>query len=422
MQQLIFYLLKMTGCSLVLLCYYFIALRNKSFHQYNRFYLLAAVLISLLFPLIKIHFPTTGFSGTGAAALYIQTLDAITISENTTGGGLSFLSGFPVLLITVYLSVSVTLLIKLTDSFIGIRRLSASLPSEQLNGVTIYYSTDKNTPFSFMKKIFWNSETPLGSPEGKKIFRHEMFHVRQLHSLDNMFMQIVLCFAWFNPFFHIIKRELSAIHEFLADEFATEEADKYDYAEYLVTHAGTEIQINPLGHYFYCSPLKRRIDMILLSSKNHRFSYARKLFALPLIVFIFCCLAMRPKQSVMAAGIPGKTSADTTVPVLHPDKDATFPGGAEGWIQYLTKTLRYPRQAMEVEAQGTIVVEFVVEQDGSLRDIHAISGPRKGGLREEAVRIFKESEKWIPAEKDGQPVATIKKQPIVFKLGKKKIG
>ena len=51
-----YYLLKVMLCSGILYSYYLIALRNKRFHQYNRWYLLYAVFISFIIPVLKIEF------------------------------------------------------------------------------------------------------------------------------------------------------------------------------------------------------------------------------------------------------------------------------------------------------------------------------------------------------------------------------
>ena len=72
-----------------------------------------------------------------------------------------------------------------------------------------------------MNHIFWNSKLPIDSQIGQQVFRHEWLHASQRHTLDLVFMKIVLAIAWINPFFYILRNELLAVHEFSADEFAT---------------------------------------------------------------------------------------------------------------------------------------------------------------------------------------------------------
>ncbi len=60
----------------------------------------------------------------------------------------------------------------------------------------------------------------LNSPAGKQILRHELFHVKQKHSLDILLLEIFSILLWFNPFCHFIRQELKAIHEYSADAYA----------------------------------------------------------------------------------------------------------------------------------------------------------------------------------------------------------
>ena len=96
--------------------------------------------------------------------------------------------------------------------------------------------------------------------------------------------------------------------------------------------------------------------------------------------------------------------------------ESDFPGGTAAWLRYLNKNLRYPDDAVNNEIQGTVVVQFIVDKEGNVSDVNAISGPENGGLREEAVRVIKKSGKWTPAVQNGRQVKSYKKQPIVFRL------
>jgi len=96
--------------------------------------------------------------------------------------------------------------------------------------------------------------------------------------------------------------------------------------------------------------------------------------------------------------------------------ESMYPGGAAAWLRYLNKNFRYPEDAITNEIQGTVVVQFIVDRDGNVSDVEAVSGPESGGLREEAIRVIRQSGKWIPAIQNGRQVKSYKKQPVVFKL------
>ena len=113
---------------------------------------------------------------------------------------------------------------------------------------------------------------------------------------------------------------------------------------------------------------------------------------------------------------PKKDEEDYDKTFTKVEIESEFPGGAAAWLRYLNKNLRYPDDAVNNEIQGTVVVQFIVDKEGNVSDVTAISGPDNGGLRDEAVRVIKKSGKWTPAAQNGRQVKSYKKQPIVFRL------
>jgi protein TonB len=97
--------------------------------------------------------------------------------------------------------------------------------------------------------------------------------------------------------------------------------------------------------------------------------------------------------------------------------ESTYPGGVPAWARFLNKNFRYPDAAVSDGVTGTILVRFIVDKDGNVSDVEAVSGPDKDGLREEAVRVIKKSGKWVPAVQNGRNVKSYKRQPVTFVLG-----
>ncbi|HJU46037.1 MAG TPA: TonB family protein [Chitinophagaceae bacterium] len=97
--------------------------------------------------------------------------------------------------------------------------------------------------------------------------------------------------------------------------------------------------------------------------------------------------------------------------------ESEYPGDARGWLNFLNRNFRYPPEAVDKGIQGTVVVQFIVDKQGEISDVKAISGPEIGGLRQEAVRVISKSGKWIPAVSHGRKVKSYKRQPISFRLG-----
>jgi protein TonB len=111
---------------------------------------------------------------------------------------------------------------------------------------------------------------------------------------------------------------------------------------------------------------------------------------------------------------PKKEEEDWDKTFTKVEIESTYPGGAAAWQRYLNRNLRYPQDAIDNEIQGAVVVQFIVDKEGTVSEVEAISGPNE--LRDEAVRVIKKSGKWTPAVQNGRQVKSYKKQPIVFRL------
>ncbi|GAO41470.1 energy transducer TonB [Flavihumibacter petaseus] len=111
---------------------------------------------------------------------------------------------------------------------------------------------------------------------------------------------------------------------------------------------------------------------------------------------------------------PKKVEEDWDKTFTKVEIESEYPGGASAWQRYLNKSLRYPQEAIDQEIQGTVVVQFIVDKEGNVSDVEAVSGPKE--LHDEAVRVIKKSGKWTPAVQNGRQVKSYKKQPITFRL------
>jgi BlaR1 peptidase M56/Gram-negative bacterial TonB protein C-terminal len=296
MKSLLYYLLQVIVASGILYGYYHFALRNKKFHHYNRFYLLAATVISFTIPFLNI--PVYFSPSETDSSFVLQTLTVIssggevpkaTIAPEThinwfSWENLSFL---------FYILIASLVLIRIIFSLLKIRRIIKTNPVEQLDRIQFVNTSEPGTPFSFFRWLFWNKKIDLQSQKGEQIFRHELFHIKQKHSWDIMYLELLTVLLWINPFFHLIKKEVKAIHEFLADQFAVKENQHWEYAELLLMQVlNTKQQlVNPFFH----NQIKRRIAMIT-TSKNPSNQYLRKLMVFPVAAIVIGLFAFSYKE------------------------------------------------------------------------------------------------------------------------------
>ena len=94
---------------------------------------------------------------------------------------------------------------------------------------------------------------------------------------------------------------------------------------------------------------------------------------------------------------------------------ASFKGGMEAWYEYLRKNLNYPSQARRMGTEGTVLVRFVVNKDGSVQDVELLR-TIGGGCDEEALKVIQNSPAWNPGKMRGIPVRSRQVIPIKFKL------
>ena len=94
--------------------------------------------------------------------------------------------------------------------------------------------------------------------------------------------------------------------------------------------------------------------------------------------------------------------------------ESAYPGGPNAWKRFLVKTFRYPSEAEANFIEGTVLIRFVVDKEGNVSEIRALSGPEE--LRAEAIRVIGKSGKWTPAIHKNQQVNSYKYQQIIFKL------
>ena len=93
----------------------------------------------------------------------------------------------------------------------------------------------------------------------------------------------------------------------------------------------------------------------------------------------------------------------------------SFPGGQSALMQYLSSNIKYPVIAAENGVQGRVIVQFVVEKDGSITDVR-VAKSVDPSLDKEAARVVKSMPNWIPGKQNGSAVRVKYTVPVTFKL------
>ncbi len=313
MEALLLYFGKMILCSAVMFAYYLLFLKDKTFHHYNRFYLLSLVIISMILPLVKVSY----FTIETDKNLYLLLSQLNQNQLKTINYDITIYSVF----YTIIGVVSVALLIRLLVGILKIQTIKNQYPNETIEGIKFYQTNLNNAPFSFFRNLFWKQSIEVNSPVGQQILKHEMVHIEQKHSWDKLLIQTVKSVFWFNPVFYFINKEINLIHEYLADNKAVKKSDTKAFAQMLLeSHFSGSVL--PVTSPFLSSNLKKRLTMI--TKNKTKYSYARKLFALPILFFMVFAYMVNAKNKEIK-----KTNKAIEIAVTELKNDTIKPNASE---------------------------------------------------------------------------------------------
>jgi len=181
MNHYVIFFLKCVVSSGVLFGYYWFALRNKNFHQYNRFYLLVTLIISITLPFFDLNF----FSFQQQVATNVTTFSHEHISTNTKQLPTSF--NWLNILLGASISVTVIIFLMVLKKIIWIYQLKHRHRIIKMHGFDLIETNVKQAPFSFLNNLFWRSNISMHEKSGEKIFKHEITHIREKHTYDKLF-------------------------------------------------------------------------------------------------------------------------------------------------------------------------------------------------------------------------------------------
>ncbi|PMD98380.1 hypothetical protein BWI97_04260 [Siphonobacter sp. BAB-5405] len=398
--------------------FYCILLRRETFHQLNRSFLLAGTALAFFIPAIQSDWVRSWF-------VTQQVNESIYAYYNP---GVVFIrpdyldnheSVHPLawghVLAVVYMCGMLFLLGKFAFQLMRLSDL-----------IRYRYHRKANTAFAFFNHFFVGKNLP----NRQTIEAHERVHVRQLHSADVIFFELVAIINWFNPLVYLMKQDIRLLHEYLADEVASKcEPSRADYAMLLFSQQFGVNTTDLVHPFFNKSLLKPRISML---QKTPSSTAALGKYGLIFPVFgtmLFLSTAFseqvtaqsQPATPATSSQKPAKTSQPAPDPDVYTvvDKAAGFPGGQRAMYDFLAKTVKYPKPAARANVGGRVFTRFVVEKDGSLSNIEIAKG-LGFGCDEEALRVLNAMPKWEPGIVKGETVRSYYNLPIFFKMDKKK--
>lgn len=288
MSLLIQYLVKLSISLTVVWLFYQFILRRLTFYNSNRWYLLGYTLLSFFIPFIDI----TSIVGNnnGSEKNIIQLIPSVhqytaaleeashcpipiwsTSYDKWDWTAFALMIGAAILLLRFIIRYL---------SFLRIRN-RAKLISE--DGIKIYQVDDSIIPFSFGNAVFINSGLHT-EDELRDIVRHEFVHVRQNHTIDIIWAELLCIINWYNPFAWLLKRSIRQNLEFIADNNVVENGINKKEYQYLLLKVIGNNQYS-IATQFNFSSLKKRIAM-MNKTKSAKRQLGRFLFLFPVLAII----------------------------------------------------------------------------------------------------------------------------------------
>ena len=287
----------------VLLGFYHLVLEREKIHQFNRFYLLMSILISLAIPFI-----TFEIIKIVPVVQNIEPLNTVAISSfvpenemqerfSPTEEKINFI---PYILWSLYGIISFLLLLRFGKNIWKLILKSKSNPIVKYKNANLVLVEEKTLPHTFLNSIFINFEDYNNRNIEDELYTHELVHVTQKHTLDILFIEFLKAIFWFNPLFIFYKKAIQLNHEFLADEEIVKTYNNVPFYQNLLLQRSNENQTIYLASNLNYLVTKKRLIM-MTKSTSQKIAALKKIAIAPILarlIYFFCIEVVAQKKVI----------------------------------------------------------------------------------------------------------------------------
>ena len=319
------YLVKVNLYWVLFYACYWLLFRKHTFFKWNRFYLITTLLISWALPLIELPAaPSDNPVPTISESAYDSIVASqVIIPQYST----EIVDSRPVvnwsqILLTIYVIGFGLMAVQLLRGLNDLRKVIAIntvIHFEEYSIVFLDSKTDLNQAsgfqpgsFSFFKWLFLTKDDYEHHLE--TILNHELVHIKQRHSWDIVFIELLKTAFWFNPALWFYKNSMQEVHEFLADE---DFPNRNAYSNFLVSYALNAPVQSLTNHFFNSRLLKIRIQMIY-KHRTSRWLLSKYSVIIPVAILAVFLTAAREradiKDEVVATNVVESGTPETNIP------------------------------------------------------------------------------------------------------------
>jgi len=474
------YILQVIFFQLLFLLVYEFLLKKETFFTYNRWYLLFCAVISFLLPLMKIEAFSTLVPAESIAVLTNVWLPEVFIGNTTEN--IQYLPEVEISSATTtinwwFVAYGVGVLGSLFLLFRKYQNLSRMFSFKTISAeknFKIIEVPGTTIACTFYKTVFLGEQ--LSEEEKQQILSHELVHVKQKHSLDLIFFEVLKIIFWFNPLIYIYQSRISTLHEFIADAAVVKTTEKRSYYEQLLNSAFNTRNISFINQFFNHLLIKKRIVM-LQKSKSKTIAKFKYLLILPLMLVmltVVSCSEDTPeavtndmsiskqlaeiKQALDEGrklteternqfySIMEQVLKDKNFPPPPPAPERRFAEGADVPFAVIEQVPVFPGcenlssndaqkkcmadkiqefvnknfnsglgKKLNLSGTNRIIVQFKIDKQGNIADVR--SRAPHPDLEVEAERVINSLPSMKPGKQGGVEVGVMYSLPIVFQVG-----
>ena len=303
-----------SSLSLILLYgLYWLLLRKEKFFVFNRYFLILAIIFSLVIPFVSL--PDNIFSKENYGSISLLTAksqfninEELFIAAPDSNQSLplkrpaeqaaNYLTYISLLAVALYVVGASIFLIRFLNNIRTIIRSGRNETNTTYLGHMLVLVDEKVNPHCFMNRIFVNRTDFNENRINDKLLAHEAEHIRQSHSIDILIIELIRIFYWFNPVLILFNRAIRENHEYLADSGVLKDSgDISDYADKLISFISTRRNV-PLTSGFNPSLTKKRLVMISKSKPATSVKRLKIILTMNLTILFFFLISIIPSSSL----------------------------------------------------------------------------------------------------------------------------
>jgi len=277
------YILQTIVFQLLFLILYDLFLKKETFFNWNRVYLLGTSIMSLMLPFIKLE-SLRNVVPKDLMIILPEVIIGNQITSNPKGVILEGIdmgvSDFNTLEIIILIGISIALVIFLVKMFSMIYMIQDN-PKYRRDDLLIVKLLDSSKAFSFFNYVFLGEK--INYDDRDSILEHEIIHVRDKHSLDLIYFEILRIVFWFNPLVYIYQNRISTLHEFTADAKAVKNHELKIYYQKLLSQVFETQNLSFINTFFKKSLIKKRIVM-LSKSRSRQVNIVKYVLLIPMVL------------------------------------------------------------------------------------------------------------------------------------------